>query len=96
VLSDGVADELARKLALTSSRSMHGWYWLDRAVALVIAAVIGYRALMLIARVLVAIKTETVYRTWRTNGRGIEQLSHTFALIDILPQGSPGGMARFA
>jgi divalent metal cation (Fe/Co/Zn/Cd) transporter len=35
----------------------HGWYWLDPAVALVIAAVIGYHARMLIRRVLVAIKT---------------------------------------
>jgi predicted dithiol-disulfide oxidoreductase (DUF899 family) len=27
------------------------------------------------------------YRTWHTNGRGTEQLSYTFALIDILPWG---------
>jgi hypothetical protein len=26
-------------------------------------------------------------RTWHTDGRGTEQLSHTFALIDILPWG---------
>jgi predicted dithiol-disulfide oxidoreductase (DUF899 family) len=30
---------------------------------------------------------DTVYRTWHTNGRGTEQLSHTFALIDVLPWG---------
>lgn len=30
---------------------------------------------------------DTVYRTWHTNGRGVEQLSHTFALIDLLPYG---------
>ena len=30
---------------------------------------------------------DTVYRTWHTNGRGTEQLSYTFALIDILPWG---------
>lgn len=30
---------------------------------------------------------DTVYRTWHTNGRGTEQLSHTFALIDTLPWG---------
>jgi predicted dithiol-disulfide oxidoreductase (DUF899 family) len=30
---------------------------------------------------------ETVYRTWHTNGRGTEQLSHSFGLIDILPWG---------
>ena len=30
---------------------------------------------------------DTVYRTWHTNGRGTEQLSHTFPLIDVLPYG---------
>ncbi|MCG7606322.1 hypothetical protein BA059_08820 [Mycolicibacterium sp. (ex Dasyatis americana)] len=30
---------------------------------------------------------QTVYRTWHTNGRGTEQLSHSFALIDLLPWG---------
>lgn len=30
---------------------------------------------------------ETVYRTWHTNGRGTEQLSHTFAFVDVLPYG---------
>ncbi|MDX1874096.1 DUF899 family protein [Mycolicibacterium sp. 120266] len=30
---------------------------------------------------------ETVYRTWHTTGRGTEQLSHSFALIDLLPYG---------
>jgi predicted dithiol-disulfide oxidoreductase (DUF899 family) len=29
----------------------------------------------------------TVYRTWHSDGRGTEQLSHTFPLIDILPYG---------
>ncbi|MEP6625389.1 MAG: DUF899 family protein [Acidimicrobiia bacterium] len=29
----------------------------------------------------------TVYRTWHTNGRGTEALSHTFPLIDVLPYG---------
>ena len=29
----------------------------------------------------------TVYRTWHTDGRGTEQLSHIFALIDVLPYG---------
>jgi predicted dithiol-disulfide oxidoreductase (DUF899 family) len=28
-----------------------------------------------------------VYRTWHTNGRGTEQLSYSFALIDVLPYG---------
>jgi predicted dithiol-disulfide oxidoreductase (DUF899 family) len=30
---------------------------------------------------------DDVYRTWHTNGRGVEQLGHTFALIDVLPWG---------
>ena len=30
---------------------------------------------------------DTVYRTWHTNGRGTEQLSHSFPLIDLLPWG---------
>jgi predicted dithiol-disulfide oxidoreductase (DUF899 family) len=30
---------------------------------------------------------DTVYRTWHTNGRGTEQLSYTFPLIDLLPWG---------
>ncbi len=29
----------------------------------------------------------TVYRTWHTDGRGVEQLTHTFALVDVLPYG---------
>jgi predicted dithiol-disulfide oxidoreductase (DUF899 family) len=30
---------------------------------------------------------DTVYRTWNTQGRGTEQLTHSFALIDLLPYG---------
>lgn len=30
---------------------------------------------------------DDVYRTWHTNGRGVEQVSHTFPLIDLLPYG---------
>ncbi|MBZ2194958.1 DUF899 domain-containing protein [Occultella gossypii] len=30
---------------------------------------------------------DTVYRTWHTNGRGTEQLSHFFPLLDVLPWG---------
>ncbi|MFW0783287.1 DUF899 family protein [Gordonia sp. CPCC 206044] len=30
---------------------------------------------------------DTVYRTWHTTGRGVEQLGHTFGLIDSLPRG---------
>jgi predicted dithiol-disulfide oxidoreductase (DUF899 family) len=30
---------------------------------------------------------DDVYRTWHTNGRGTEQLTHTFPLIDLLPWG---------
>ena len=29
----------------------------------------------------------TVYRTWYTSGRGVEQLSHMFPLMDVLPYG---------
>ncbi|GAB88909.1 hypothetical protein GORHZ_046_00590 [Gordonia rhizosphera NBRC 16068] len=31
--------------------------------------------------------SDTVYRTWHTTGRGVEQVSHTFPLIDVLPYG---------
>ncbi|EFF89027.1 conserved hypothetical protein [Streptomyces sp. e14] len=30
---------------------------------------------------------DTVHRTWHTGGRGIEQVTHTFPLIDLLPYG---------
>jgi len=30
---------------------------------------------------------DTVYRTWHTDGRGTEQFSHSFGLIDLLPYG---------
>ncbi|MFW6597502.1 DUF899 domain-containing protein [Propionibacteriaceae bacterium Y2011] len=30
---------------------------------------------------------DTVHRTWHTDGRGTEQLTHTFALVDLLPYG---------
>lgn len=30
---------------------------------------------------------DNVYRTWHTTGRGVEQLTHTFALADLLPYG---------
>ena len=30
---------------------------------------------------------DKVFRTWHTNGRGTEQLTHTFPLIDLLPYG---------
>lgn len=32
-------------------------------------------------------RDDTVYRCWNTQGRGTEQLSHSFALIDTLPWG---------
>jgi predicted dithiol-disulfide oxidoreductase (DUF899 family) len=45
---------------------------------------------------------DSVYRTWHTTGRGVEQLSHTFALIDVLPYGrqeewqdSPDGWPQY-
>ncbi|MFB7414204.1 DUF899 family protein, partial [Streptomyces sp. NPDC056210] len=30
---------------------------------------------------------DKVYRTWHTDGRGVEQLSHLFGLADLLPYG---------
>lgn len=30
---------------------------------------------------------DTVYRTWHTTSRGVEQLGHVFGLIDVLPWG---------
>lgn len=30
---------------------------------------------------------DTVYRTWHTDGRGVEQLSFLFGLVDLLPYG---------
>ena len=30
---------------------------------------------------------DTAYRTYNTQGRGVEQVSHTFPLIDVLPYG---------
>lgn len=30
---------------------------------------------------------DTVYRTWHTDGRGVEQLGYTFSLVDLLPYG---------
>ncbi len=30
---------------------------------------------------------DTVYRTWSTTSRGVEQVAHTFPLIDVLPLG---------
>ncbi len=45
---------------------------------------------------------DQVYRTWHTDGRGTEQLSHVFGLIDILPYGrqedwqrSPDGWPQY-
>lgn len=45
---------------------------------------------------------DTVYRTWYTNRRGCEQLSHMFGLLDVLPYGrqevwqeSPDGWPQY-
>jgi len=60
VLLDTAADAVAAgSVAVTGAviLATRGWYWLDPALALVIAAMIGYHALMLIRRVLAAIKT---------------------------------------
>jgi cobalt-zinc-cadmium efflux system protein len=61
VLLDTAADAAAAGGVAISGAiifATHGWYWLDPAVALVIAAVVGYHALTLIGRVLVAIETD--------------------------------------
>jgi cobalt-zinc-cadmium efflux system protein len=55
VLLDTVADAAAAAgVAVMGAIILvtHGWYWLDPAVALVIAAVVGYHALALVRRVL--------------------------------------------
>jgi predicted dithiol-disulfide oxidoreductase (DUF899 family) len=45
---------------------------------------------------------DQVYRTWHTDGRGVEQLTHAFGLMDILPYGrqeewqrSPDGWPQY-
>jgi predicted dithiol-disulfide oxidoreductase (DUF899 family) len=45
---------------------------------------------------------DRVYRTWHTDGRGVEQLTHAFGLMDILPYGrqeewqrSPDGWPQY-
>jgi predicted dithiol-disulfide oxidoreductase (DUF899 family) len=47
-------------------------------------------------------QADQVFRTWHTDGRGTEQLSHVFGLIDVLPYGrqeewqdSPGGWPQY-
>ncbi|MGV0626850.1 DUF899 family protein [Mycolicibacter minnesotensis] len=47
-------------------------------------------------------QADAVYRTWYTDRRGVEQLSHTFPLIDVLPYGrqeqwqdSPDGWPQY-
>ncbi|MDD4867725.1 MAG: DUF899 family protein [Mycobacterium sp.] len=47
-------------------------------------------------------REDQVYRTWHTDGRGTEQLSHVFGLIDVLPYGrqenwqdSPDGWPQY-
>lgn len=36
-----------------------------------------------------------MYRTWQTDGRGTEQLSYSFGLIDLLPYGRREGWQDF-
>jgi hypothetical protein len=57
--TSGTVGNRMERAAVTGAviSATRGWYWLDPAVALVIAAVIGYHALTLIRPVLVAIKT---------------------------------------
>ena len=61
VLLDTAADAAAAAgVAVTGAVivATRGWYWLDPTVALAIAVVIGYHAVVLIWRVLVAIRTK--------------------------------------
>ncbi|MCV7309401.1 cation diffusion facilitator family transporter [Mycobacterium paraffinicum] len=61
VVLDTAADAAAASgVAVTGAviLATHGWYWLDPAVALAIAVVIGYHAVVLIWRVVTAIKTQ--------------------------------------
>jgi predicted dithiol-disulfide oxidoreductase (DUF899 family) len=37
---------------------------------------------------------DTVYRTWYTSGRGVEQLTFTVALVDVLPYGRQEEMEK--
>jgi len=59
VLLDTAADAAAAAgVAVTGAVILlaHGWYWLDPAVALVIALVIGYHAVHLLRAVLTALR----------------------------------------
>jgi cobalt-zinc-cadmium efflux system protein len=71
VLLDTAADAAAAGGVAVSGAvivATRGWYWLDAAVALAIAVVIGYHAGVLIRRVLVAIKTQA--KSQAADGRG--------------------------
>jgi cobalt-zinc-cadmium efflux system protein len=62
VLLDTAADAAAAGgVAVTGAviLATHGWYWLDPAVALAIAVVIAYHAVVLVCRAVMAIRTET-------------------------------------
>jgi cobalt-zinc-cadmium efflux system protein len=61
VLLDTAADAAAAgAVAVTGAviLATRGWYWLDPAVALALAMVIGYHAVLLIWRVLVTSRTQ--------------------------------------
>jgi cobalt-zinc-cadmium efflux system protein len=60
VLLDTVADAAAAAgVAVTGAiiLAIRGWYWLDPAIALVIAVIVGYHALALIRKVLARLQT---------------------------------------
>ena len=62
VLLDTAADAAAAGgVAVTGAviLATHGWYWLDPTVALAIAVVIAYHAVVLVWRVVMAIRTKT-------------------------------------
>jgi Co/Zn/Cd efflux system component len=69
VLLDTIADAAAAAgVAATGAVILvtHGWYWLDPAVALVIAVIVAYHALALIRKVLHRIRPSTANSKART------------------------------
>jgi cobalt-zinc-cadmium efflux system protein len=60
VLLDTAADAAAAAGVAVSGAiilGVHGWYWLDPATALVIAVIVGYHAVKLIGKVMVALRS---------------------------------------
>jgi cobalt-zinc-cadmium efflux system protein len=74
VMLDTVADAAAAiGVALSGAIILltHGVYWLDSAIALAIAVVVGYHALMLMRRVLKSLSRTRVDRPSAPRSRGL-------------------------